>query len=197
MTQKELKLLFIAELSKAWTNPKMIDYCSKQAAILFTDDNGGIYEIKKPTIETSFCFGAGLNGLATDEELNSAYKAEDYASTHESYFIHENLREINRWISDLQEIRAEVAAGHSGRYAIVTGPHYSSQTEDCKLMSFGIVDKFCYSISEKSTICEDVTFIDRIISAYEQVKTDFIKRLNTYLKRYGLTKIKTWTYISD
>ena len=33
-----------------------------------------------------------------------------------------------------------------------------------------------------------------VLSAYKQIREDFEKRLNTYLKRYGLSKIDTWTY---
>ena len=31
----------------------------------------------------------------------------------------------------------------------------------------------------------------------EEVKKAFIKRLNTYLKKYGLSKLHTWTYLVD
>jgi hypothetical protein len=37
----------------------------------------------------------------------------------------------------------------------------------------------------------------RIIEGYEQVFADFVKRLQSYLKRYGLTKLDTWTYWID
>ena len=36
-----------------------------------------------------------------------------------------------------------------------------------------------------------------IADGYEAVKQTFIKQLNNYLKRYGLTKIDSWTYLSD
>jgi hypothetical protein len=39
--------------------------------------------------------------------------------------------------------------------------------------------------------------INRIIEGFQEVKKAFTKRLNTYLKRYGLTKVHSWTYLSD
>ena len=36
-----------------------------------------------------------------------------------------------------------------------------------------------------------------IVAGLEEVKKSFIKRLNTYLKKYGLSKINAWTYLVD
>jgi hypothetical protein len=36
-----------------------------------------------------------------------------------------------------------------------------------------------------------------IIKALEWSRGEFEKRLNTYLKRYGTSKIHTWTYWAD
>ena len=36
-----------------------------------------------------------------------------------------------------------------------------------------------------------------IIEVYKQQIENFKKRLNTYLKRYGLSKLTTWTYLID
>ena len=36
-----------------------------------------------------------------------------------------------------------------------------------------------------------------IIEVYKQQIQNFKKRLNTYLKRYGLSKLTTWTYLVD
>ena len=36
-----------------------------------------------------------------------------------------------------------------------------------------------------------------IIEVYKQQIENFKKRLNTYLKRYGLSKLRTWTYLVD
>ena len=39
--------------------------------------------------------------------------------------------------------------------------------------------------------------IDIVIEAYKKARAAFEKRLNTYLKRYGMSKVETWTYWRD
>ena len=39
--------------------------------------------------------------------------------------------------------------------------------------------------------------IQLIIDGLEIVLKNFEKRLDTYLKKYGLSKIQTWTYLVD
>ena len=39
--------------------------------------------------------------------------------------------------------------------------------------------------------------IERVKAGYQEVRQQFVKRLNTYLKKYGLSKLHTWTYLSD
>ena len=39
--------------------------------------------------------------------------------------------------------------------------------------------------------------VEKIIIAYEDVRSRFAKRLDTYLKRYGLSKVRSWSYWLD
>ena len=39
--------------------------------------------------------------------------------------------------------------------------------------------------------------INNITAGYEEVEKTFTKRLNTYLKRYGTSKLNVWTYLRD
>ena len=36
-----------------------------------------------------------------------------------------------------------------------------------------------------------------LIKGYEEVRQMFTKRLKTYLKKYGLSKLNVWTYLRD
>ena len=47
--------------------------------------------------------------------------------------------------------------------------------------------------AQEATI-EDIKLI---LETLEAEKAKFLKRLNTYLKRYGLSKIHSWTYLVD
>ena len=39
--------------------------------------------------------------------------------------------------------------------------------------------------------------LKRVIEGHKIVKAKFEKRLNTYLKKYGLTKVHAWSYWRD
>lgn len=197
MTQKELKAVYVEELKKAWSDEKMIAHCSKSTAFVI-EHNGALYGIEKPKIETCFCFSHGMNGITTEEE-NRANEMASHARKSKEYFINENLKDINRWIKHLKEILADMslnwAEGSHPRYMIETGTHYYSQTEDCRLRYYSIVDTF--NGTSRGEICNDTELLKKLIVGYEEVKKEFIKRLNTYLKRYDLSKVRSWNFISD
>lgn len=197
-TQKELKATYTEELKKAWDSEKMVDYCAKKTAYII-EYNGGLFGIDKPSIQKDFCFGYGMYARATDEEITAAENMSERARTNEQYFIDENLRDINRWISQLENIAADMrlnrAEGSHPIYMLETYEHYYNQSKDCKLRNYSVVNTFTDRYN--GIICKDVKFIELLIEGYKQVKADFIKRLNSYLKRYGLSKINTWTYLVD
>lgn len=77
---------------------------------------------------------------------------------------------------------------------IATGAAYYGQTEDCRLRYYAIVNSFGVY---KGEICQDIELISKLIDGYKTVKTAFVKRLNTYLKRYGMSKVEAWSYLRD
>lgn len=198
MTQKELKAMYTEELAKAWNDPKMITHCIKHADYIIEHD-GGLYAIDKPSIKTRFCFPYGMNGTSADGEEEKADQMALHAKKSTEYFIAENLAEINHWIKKLKKILDDMslnwAEGSQPRYMIETGAHYYGQTEDCKLRYYSIVDT--YSEMNRGEICNNTELIKKLITGYEAVKENFIKRLNKYLSRYGLTKVQTWSFLSD
>lgn len=200
MTQKELKAAYTEELKKAWNDDEMVKYCSKSTAFVI-EHNGALYGIEKPKIETSFCFGYGINGIADTEQERTAEAMAEAARKSKEYFINQNLENLNRWIKSLQKILDDMgknwAEGSHPRYMIETGEHYGGQKEDCRLRYYSIVDTFNTFNGTMGKICNDTELIKKLIAGYEEVKTEFIKRLNAYLKRYGMSKVKTWSYLSD
>lgn len=197
-TQKELKELYKKELAKAWEDEKMQDFCLKNAAYIIEYDNG-LFEIDKPRIQKDFCFAYGMYAQATAEEINEAEAMSEHARTSEQYFIDENLKGINDWIKQLktiaEEMRLNWAEGSRPHYMVATNAHYYGQTEDCKLKSFSIVNTF--DMVSIGTLCEDIEFVEMLIDGYEKVKEDFTKRLKAYLKKYGTSKVNSWTYLVD
>lgn len=197
-SQKELKAVYTEELKKAWDWDRMVKYCSNSTAFVI-EHNGALYGIEKPKIKTRFCFSYGFCGVSSEEEEQQADNMAETARKSKEYFINQNLEELNRWIKSLQKILDDMgknwAEGSHPQYMIETGEHYSGQKEDCRLRYYSIVDTF--DGTSRGEICNDTELIKKLIAGYEEVKKQFEKRLNTYLKRYGLSKIDTWSFLSD
>ena len=87
---------------------------------------------------------------------------------------------------------------------VYTFVHYSGQPADSELVTYNCV-RLCDSPeyapfrwsnlqSVKKLSSEDIQVI---IDGLEEVSKKFAKRLNTYLKKYGLEKLNVWTYCRD
>lgn len=189
---EELKNKFIECIKDAWSSEKMQEYCIKKAENLVELSNGYIIDIEKPHIETNFCFGYGMYANYEDEELNQAEDMVKVAETSKEYFKSKNLEKIEELIKDLKQ------SGYVGIYR-----KYYSQSKDNKLVNFSIF-KDSYYMQEAKNDKRLVDFqllskndIDKIIQAYEQVRQSFIKRIDTYLKKYGTSKVNAWSYLRD
>ena len=182
-TQKELKEIFAQHTAAYWKDQHMIDYCVKKAAFIVELDGGELFEIDKPSIEKDFCFGYGYCGVSTEEDYRSAESTRQHAATSQDYFIEKNLEDIDSRIKALDE------------YRVYKRPHYIGQAPDSKLYDLEFRD-YWQPEPEKGTLLTPDE-IDRIKTGYQEVRKQFVKRLNTYLKKYGLSKLHTWTYLSD
>ena len=183
------------EMKTYWKNDAgMIKHFKTTTAAVVELENGDLIPIGKPRIETRFCFGYGLYGVSTDEEYKDAENMRQHAETSRDYFIKENLKDIEEIIKELKDDSLEV----------YTAIAYIGQAEGTKTKSYHIT-RLCnnpeynpawwanYKGLAKMTTADR----ERLIKAYEEVKESFIKRLNTYLKRYGLSKVDAWTYLVD
>ena len=149
-----------------------------------------IYYIDKPHIETRFCFGHGQNGISTEEEYQDAKKSAEYAATRENYFINENLYKLNKLINNIK----------NSHYNFIF-PKYSDEynVNFVNVYSDDYMPHEGYFAYFAKTKIRDLTPKDKeqILASLEIEKAKFTKRLNTYLKKYGLSKINTWTYLVD
>ena len=153
---------------------------------------------KKPSIQTRFCFGYGLNGISTQEDYEGARSQERNMETNQQTFINANLEDLNKSIKDLQDFIDNFFDNKntcfSSRY---------NKIFICK-NSYNHLAYLAWSwdydnIRNKDDIIKEATKEDLllIIEVYKQQIENFKKRLNTYLKRYGLSKLTTWTYLVD
>lgn len=186
MTQKELKALYKTILeNEVWNTADMVDYCVKKANHIVELENGDIVVIEKPTIKKDFCFGYSDSRYDT-EDYDRANEMAAHARTSEEYFISENLKQIDNMIEDLINT-------HS--YKAYKSVNYYNQPKDSKLKSVRFVKWFEVAEPDWQELTENE--VTALIKGYEIVKENFIKRLNTYLKKYGLSKVNSWSYWQD
>lgn len=187
-TQKELKQRY-AEILAAdvWSDPKMVDYCVKKAGYIVELENGDIVAIEKPSIQKNFCFGYHDSRYDT-EDFDRAENMAEHARKSTEYFLEQNLKGINETIDNLE-------GRGSYRWEWRVAIPYTGQPKDSQLKDVWCVDSYESRGKEYPLLKgED---LQRVVEGYKVVKADFEKRLNTYLKRYGLSKVNSWSFWAD
>ena len=189
MTQKELKERYAAILAaEVWPkSPDMVKYCVSKVAHIVELENGDIIPLEKPTIETSFCFGYSDSRYDT-EEYDRAQGMAAHAKTHQDYFLEENLRELNETIE-----RLEAADPFPFDYHLIVPYHGQQSSSQLKRIAA------YYWHDQRAQEWPKLSGEDRarVAEGYRIVRAAFEKRLQVYLKRYGLSKVKTWAYWRD
>lgn len=191
-------------------NIKSVDYMRGAVAYVVELEDGKLYAIDNPRIQTRFCFGYGQNGISTQEDYNDACDRMHNADTNENYFIRENLKPL---LFALKEFETETITSEDDYYLqryrykkpYIFGNHYGAGTEKMAYVEF--IDNYGIPTAEqKAEIEKAITKgarpatdneIKQIIAAHKIVIEQFKKRLAAYLKRYGLSKLDTWIYLSD
>lgn len=189
MTQKELKIEYERILStEVWHGDRgMVDFCLKEAAHIVELTNGDIIVIEKPRIKKDFCFGYRDSRYDT-EEYDEANAAADHARSSTDYFLAENLAEIDKTIELLGS-----EEWNSWDYHICR--HYHSQPEGSKLKKL-IAFYWHEDRGQKYPKLEGEDRA-RVLEGYKVVRASFEKRLHSYLKRYGMSKVNAWSYWVD
>lgn len=189
-TQKELKeeLKNILE-NEVWKgSPKMVDYCMKKTAYIVELSDGTLIALEKPRIETRFCFGYGYFGISDEKDYENARKLCDLAQNSQEYFINSNLREVDETIEAIKKTDGVFST-------MYVGVQYCNCSDECRLKGY-VIKRYDQSARDGYS---EISFDDKqkVLQGYEIVRESFIKRLNSYLKRYGLSKIVAWTYLCD
>lgn len=198
-TQKELKEKYMNIIkTEVWQDSeRMQEYARKQCDYVVELSNGKIIDIEKPRIKKDFCFGMGMYATYTQEEFEAAEDLAENARTNVEYFINENMKQINEKIGYLKEAL-------DGKKEVYTYVHYSGQPDNSELVTYS-----CVGLSDnpewapyrwgnlKAVNKLSSDDIQALIDGLEEVGKKFMKRLNTYLKKYGLEKLNVWTYCRD
>lgn len=178
---QEYEANYIAKYGDTETNRKYLTWLQKSYLdSLIRLSNGKIVEIEKPKMQTNFCFGYGWvdpNG----EEEDAADKMAEYAKKSQEYFIKKNLEQVDKIIERANN------AGYKG-YLWSSGN---------LIYSVSFMDEYRRMYARDKG--EELTEEDKTtyINALQACKARFEKRLQTYLKRYGMSKVRTWSYVID
>ena len=176
---------FMKEMELVWgKSQKMIDFCVKESFEVIELESGHIYSIDKPRIETTFCFGCGQFGSATDEEMEFASERERNVHKFENFRNSNIESNFGNLIKELED-----ECGYIIKY-----------TGGSNLVS--IINKRSFNFEwaiENNKIVAMMTKSDKekLREALNRAIARFDKRLQTYWKKYKDTKLKTWTYITD
>ena len=193
------------QFSKAWSSAKMINYCTDKVAAVATLPNGDIITIDKQSIETRFCFGE--SGYDYQDAIDMAR----HARTSEEYFKSENMASFNRWIEKLSNVFAE----NSNYRLSIIDKAYHGQADDCKLRALAFdnlweILEACGGSAYLEELPGKELFVNGhycriatpeevniILEAYKGAAKAHEKKVDSYLKRYGTSKVHSWTYWRD
>ena len=181
-----------AEYVKVWKDDeKMVKFCQGEISNAVKLSDGRIVVVEKQKLVTSFCFGYSTCGQGAEYE--EANEAAHVANTSEDYFREQNLKEFDNKIALLKTDKEESWYMDA----------YLSQSNYC---SCGLVNihevvglrRYDFEEQRHGTYVE-ITEDDRklIIAMYEEEKEKMSTRIDTHLKRYGLSKLNVWTYWRD
>ncbi len=192
-------------------NQRMVDYCTNKTAVLIEFPNGEFIPIEKRSIDKDFCFGE--SGYDYDDAASMAH----VARTSESYFMQENMKWVKDYLDSIEEQYDMFSDSPSlPRFVLTISEHvYSGQPDTSPLKGIQFIrdgellgalggsafvrelpgTRFTYWDNPRRVPTRDE--LDAIKAGYEQAAKEHEKKVNTYLKKYGLSKVHSWTYWRD
>lgn len=166
---------------------KMVRHCVSSTSNYFTSDDGIVVTFDKPHIQKQFWFGEH-NYEDRTEEAAAAEKSVDF-------FIRENT-------AYLKSYKSTPLYRSAYHYLYIKRGEYVSQPDGCALgyIEFGncngeglreddLVAKGFRRLTESEA--------ERLYEAEDRRDALFMKRLQSYLKRYGLSKVSCDTFWAD
>lgn len=204
---------YLNEMRKAWSDKSMIEHFKKCFSSAVRLSCGGLLVFKKPSIDKDFCFGYGMQSALNYNEAN---KMASHAATSEKYFLDQNLKGFDDKIKRLETMKNSWGSScvlllHRHCYYSQKEPlnifdyflssggldNYEKLPEsDCKgcVKYFEHFDGIGYYYDLIEATAEDRA---NILAALKHERAKFEKRLNAYLKKYGVSKVRAWSYWAD
>lgn len=202
MKTNELTETLRACFADIWkNNGKMVDYNMRDIAAACQLSNGMILTADKQRIEKNFCFG--WSSCGEGPEFSEACRAERNATNGNSYFIRENMK----WYEDRLRMLDEC-----GWYPLLVLHYYGqNETNPLRAICFRRLSELLTTnefddLKPGAMVKDDrgnpayyptADDIEQIRAMYEEAKEKHEKKVRAYLKRYGTSKVRTWTYWLD
>ena len=181
-----------ALLVKAHGESRASEYL-KDTSNLMRAECGIIIAFRKERIKTEFCWA---DEGAPYEHYKQVHKTQESL---QQYFLYENLRQYDNLIKELETRKRE--------YSDIIPVFF--EIEWCSMGKLGYADGvhayrwYQMNESEQDPRTRDLIHlmsdneVKQAIAILKEERAKFEKRLNTYLKRYGTSKLHTWTYWAD
>ena len=175
----------------------MIDWCVKEAQTVVCVA-GRLLPIEKRKVEKRFCFGYSDCGQGPDY-MTATVRA-DNARNNPEYFKRENLKYYREWLDDIDGFNALSLCPSYGRgpisylaaydwWEVLDSVGGEARMEALKGTTVKVNGREAYILTDKDR--------EIIREAYQQAMKAHEKKLDSYLKRYGTSKIQAWTWWLD
>lgn len=184
----------IEAIKKDWKSERMIKHCISRLSNDCTLSNGHIMTFEKPYIKTSFCYGYSLSctdSESYDRASELAYNAQNDVIN----FINENIdySGIKRVYEKLKN--AEKVYYNLNHYGFINIENLHNEHDECRLRcEYGTQSEMYKQYIQFELNNNDKKLIMEKLAEELQ---KFVKRLNTYLKKYGLSCVNSWSYWQD
>ena len=190
---------FRAACKEVYEDDKLADYCVSKAAEVVELSNGLMVDIDKKKVRTRFCFGYSDMGFGPT--YDEAYREMRSATASEGFFLRENMEEYDRVLQNLSNHGRDVMVVLSGNTEHLRGLSLWRTTQLLEAVGGSafipaLKGKELEYRGIKRYVCTDED-VKLIRDAYERARDAHMKKCRAYLKRYGLSKISTWTYWMD
>lgn len=168
--------------------------------------HGMMVHVERRRIEKFFCFG--YSDDSTGEDFDLANSMAHDAQTNRERFKSENMKTFRR---DIEEIRENLSAIHESEtlpYTVVVIAPYPNcrMGEVISRRSTDVIEEFgpCFvrdlpgkTLPVTNLYIPTKEELTAVLSAYEAAAREHEKKVDAYLRRYGLSKVQAWSYWRD
>ena len=188
---KNIKEIVSNEYAKVYSvGSEMHKYCMNSVSDAVVLESGMIFIFKKPSIEKDFCFGYRLSSVDTQEYDEANHMVSSVKNDGGSYFKAYNLRSFERFDNELNE-----AAECPENYFVQAS--YNGNIKTCTYIQDACRYRYDYGKLPENAVLLTANDVENLKKVNASEKEKFEKRLNTYLKKYGTSKLHSWSYWSE